>query len=34
MGEHHRMLALYRTQAIEALDIALPAVRRADEGIE
>ena len=34
MGEHQRMLALYRTQAVEALDIAVPAVRRADEGIE
>ena len=34
MGEHQRMRALDRTQAVEALDIAVPAARRADEGIE
>jgi len=34
MGTHERMRTLDRTQAIEARDIAVPAVRRADEGIE
>jgi hypothetical protein len=36
MGEHRRMQALGRIelQAVERLDIAVPAVRRAGEGIE
>ena len=35
MGEHRRMMqAFARTQTVEALDMAVPAVRRADEGNE
>jgi murein L,D-transpeptidase YafK len=35
MGEHQRMMQAFdRTQAFEALDMAVPAVRRADEGNE
>jgi len=35
MGEHQRMMQAFdRTQAVEALDMAVPAVRRADEGNE